>query len=177
MKKAELLEALENSREDFLELIEGMDEEAMLFKSSPDGWSVKDILAHLTRWEAELVKLLWQLRQGIQPTTLHFSALQVDEINAQWLQEDQNRPLDRILDDFHGVRNQTIRRVESFSEIQLQDKEKYPWLKGEALWEFIAKDSFEHEIEHMTQVREIRTMLHLDSASKVGGDDSNHGQT
>lgn len=175
MNKTELLEALENSREEFLELIEGMDEEAMLFKSSPEDWSVKDILAHLTRWEAELVKLLWQLRQGIQPTTLHFSDVQVDEINAQWLQEDQNRPLDRILDDFHGVRNQTIRRVESFSENQLQDKDKYPWLKGRALWEFIANDSFAHEGEHISQVREIRSRL--DFASKARGDDHDHGQT
>ncbi len=175
MNKTELLEALENSREEFLELIKEMDEEAMLFKSSAEDWSVKDILAHLTRWEAELVKLLWQLRQGIQPTTLHFSDVQVDEINAQWLQEDQNRPLDRILDDFYGVRNQTIRRVESFSENQLQDKDKYPWLKGRALWEFIANDSFEHEVEHISQVQEIRSKL--DFASQARGDDHDHGQT
>ena len=161
MNKKEILEALESGRENFLELIEGMDDEAMLFKTSQEDWSVKDILAHLTRWEAELVKLLWQLRQGMQPSTLHFSNAPVDEINAEWLQEDQTRPLERILSDFHGVRNQTLRRVESFSESQLIEKGKYPWLKGKALWELIANDSFEHEAEHAPQIRRIRAELQL----------------
>lgn len=163
MNKTELLEALETGRENFLELLEDMDDDAMLYKGSQEDWSVKDILAHLTRWEAELVKLLWQLRQGVQPTTLHFSNTPVDEINAQWLQEDQARPLDRILADFHGVRNQTLRRVESFSDSQLMDKGKYPWLKGKALWELIANDSYEHEAEHMPQIRKIRAELQLDT--------------
>ena len=156
MNKADLLEALENGREEFLELIDDLDEEIIIHKTNQDGKTVKDILSHLTRWEAELVKLLWQLRQGLQPTTAHFSGESVDAINARWYQEDHTRPLDRILIDFHGVRNQTIRRVETFSEDQLQDNKRYSWLKGQALWEWIAADSFEHEREHFNQVQQIR---------------------
>ena len=158
MNKSELLEALENGREEFLELIDDLEEDTILHKTNRDDWTVKDILSHLTRWEAELVKLLWQVRQGLLPTTAHFSGEDVNVINARWLEEDRSRPLDRILSDFHGVRNQTIRRVESFSDDQLKDEKRYPWLKGRALWEWIASDSFEHEQEHINQIQQIRAI-------------------
>jgi hypothetical protein len=158
MNKSELLEALENGREEFLELIDDLEEDTILHKTNRDDLTVKDILSHLTRWEAELVKLLWQVRQGLIPTTAHFSGEDVDVINARWLEEDRSRPLDRILSDFHGVRNQTIRRVESFSDDQLNDGKRYPWLKGRALWEWIASDSFEHEQEHINQIQQIRAI-------------------
>jgi hypothetical protein len=158
MNKSELLEALENGREEFLELIDDLEEDTILHKTNRDDLTVKDILSHLTRWEAELVKLLWQVRQGLLPTTAHFSGEDVDVINARWLEEDRSRPLDRILSDFHGVRNQTIRRVESFSDDQLKDEKRYPWLKGRALWEWIASDSFEHEQEHINQIQQIRAI-------------------
>jgi hypothetical protein len=158
MNKSELLEALENGREEFLELIDDLEEDTILHKTNRDDLTVKDILSHLTRWEAELVKLLWQVRQGLIPTTAHFSGEEVDVINARWLEEDRSRPLDRILSDFHGVRNQTIRRVESFSDDQLNDGKRYPWLKGRALREWIASDSFEHEQEHINQIQQIRAI-------------------
>jgi hypothetical protein len=121
-----------------------------------DGWAIKDILSHLVRWEAELVKLLWQLRQGQRPTTVHFTGTDIDEINSRWLAEDRSRPLERILDDFQGVRRQTIRRIESFSDQELNDPQHYPWLKGEPLAEWVAEDSFKHEAEHLSQITELQ---------------------
>ncbi|HEX6304010.1 MAG TPA: ClbS/DfsB family four-helix bundle protein [Anaerolineales bacterium] len=155
MNKKEIITALEESREDFLDLIEGLPGEDML-ATVFDNWSLKDVLAHLTMWEAELVKLMFQAQQGRKPTTVHFTSESVDERNAKWYRQNKDRPLDRILDDFHGVRNQTIRRVESFSERDLTDPNRYPWLDGTPLWRWIADDSFEHEAEHMAHIRAWR---------------------
>ena len=161
MNKEELTYALENGRESFLELLIDLDEEDMVHQQTSEGWSIKDILSHLTRWEAEIVKLLWQLRQGLKPTTNHFMGGSIDEVNARWLEEDRARPLDRILTDFHGVRNQTIHRIETFTDREITDELKYPFLKGKPLWEWIADDSFYHEVEHINQVEEIRAALNL----------------
>ncbi len=119
-----------------------------------DDWSVKDILAHVTMWEAELVKLLFQARQGRKPTTVHFSKVSVDERNEKWHLQNRDRPLDRVLDDFHGVRKQTIRQVKSFSDRELSAPNRYPWLEETPLWKWIAIDSFEHEAEHAAQIQE-----------------------
>ncbi len=152
MNKVELITALTQSREKFLEALEGLSEEAMLEPGVVGEWSVKDVLAHISRWEAELVKLLWQARQGVKPTTQLNSQEPDEEINARWQQEDRSRPLERILQDFHGVRNQTIRRLEAFTEQELNDPQRFPWLEGKPLWRWVAGDSFKHEIEHLEQI-------------------------
>lgn len=148
-----MLEALESGREKFLDLIEGLSEQDMQQPGVGGDWSIKDILVHLTRWEAELVKLLWQAHQGRTPTTVQVGELDIDEVNARWSSESRDRPLERALEDFHGVRNQTLRRVESFSDKDLNDARRYPWLDGKPLWEWIETDSFGHEAEHAEGIR------------------------
>ena len=156
MNKETILTALEDSREDFLEAIEGCSDEILLQPGVVGEWSIKDILVHLTRWEAELVKLLWQARQAKSPSTAHFSEVEVDEMNDRWYQESRTRSLEVTLEDFHGVRNQTIHRVEEFNDKDLTDPKRYPWLKDTPLWQWIAGDSFEHEAEHAAQIRDWR---------------------
>lgn len=169
MNKQELITALETGRENFLELFSSLDDEEMLLRDPKTGWSIKDILAHLTRWEAELVKLLWQIKQGQKPTTAHFSGIEIDQINARWLEEDRTRLLSRILDDYHGVRTQTIRRLEAFIDKDLTDPVQYTFLRNKALWEWIAGDSFEHEAEHGEQVKDL--VAFVKTSRKLSGSD------
>jgi len=152
MHKNELLIELEESREKFLDTLEGLPQDQWILPGVVGEWSIKDILAHLSRWEAELVKFLWQARQGERPTTIHLTQVDVDETNRLWFIDSRTRSLDRILDDFHAVRNQTLLRVEAFSDNELNDPKKYPWLSSRALWEWVASDSFEHEAEHAVQI-------------------------
>lgn len=152
MKKEELVEALENERENFLDTIDGLPDEALEEPGVMEGWTIKDLLTHLTLWEAELIKLLWQAKQGQKPSSAHFTNMNIDELNARWKEEMQDRALERVMADFHSIRNQTIRRVEAFSEKDLNDSNRYPWLKNRPLWEWIAGDSFEHEAEHRQQI-------------------------
>jgi hypothetical protein len=152
MTKSEILNQLTASREKFLAAIENLSEEEMTQPGINGEWSIKDILVHMTRWEAELVKLLWQASQGRRPTTIHFGKADVDEINLHWFEESRARPLELALQDYHGVRKQTIRRVKDLTEQALTDTNAYPWLDGQPLWEWIAGDSFEHETEHLNDI-------------------------
>lgn len=156
MNKKEILAALENSHERLVEVIEELTPDEIMTPGVVGDWTIKDLLAHITRWEAELVKLLWQIRQGVQPTTILNQDIPVDEINARWYDEDQTRPLDRILENFHGVRVQTIRRLGQFKEDELSDPQRYIWLKGRPLWMWVAEDSFDHDLEHMEQIQAWR---------------------
>ncbi len=153
MTKEELLDILDKSREEFMDSIDELSDETLEQPGVVGEWSIKDLMVHLSLWEAELIKLLWQARQGQKPTTIHFMPATDDEINARWYEETRERPLDRVLDDFEAVRRQTIRRVGSFSEKDLNDTQRYPWQKGVPLWKWIANDSFEHEKEHLEQIK------------------------
>jgi hypothetical protein len=152
MNQDEILDALEDQREKFLEAIDGLKEDQLAEPGVVGEWSVKDIMFHLTMWEAELVKLLWQAAQGVQPTTVHFGKTPVDELNAAWSGLSRTRSLDQVIDDFAGVRKQTSRRVSAFKDQDLKDAQRFPWLKGHPLWEWIAEDSFKHEAEHTAQI-------------------------
>jgi hypothetical protein len=168
MNKEELLTRLDESREGFLEAIEGLDEQQMITPGVCGDWSIKDILVHLARWEAELVKLLWQVRQGQKPDSALLSALQGgesdDDINARWYKESRNRLLDQALEDFHAVRTQTMRRVESFLDKELTDPNRYKFLEGHPLWEWVAGDSFEHEEAHLPDILAWRKSLNIDQS-------------
>jgi hypothetical protein len=159
MTKDELLDALEDERENFLDAIDGLSDEALLEPALAGGRSVKDVMIHISAWEAELVKLLWQVKQGDQPSTVHFSSVDVDARNEEWFTAYHDRPLPRVLDDFAAVRKQTVRRVEGLSDKDLNDPDRYDWLKGRPLWEWIAGDSFEHDAEHAAQIKEWRSPL------------------
>ena len=156
MKKSELLDELESSRERFLELIDNLQDEEYEEPGVNGAWSLKDVLSHLTRWEAELVKLLWQVSQGVAPTSAHFSKSSINELNERWYSEMRLRSLKMVLEDYHAVRNQTMRRLEDFSDQELNAERRYRWLGGKPLWVWVAADTYDHENEHSLQVKAWR---------------------
>ncbi|MBI5051699.1 MAG: ClbS/DfsB family four-helix bundle protein [Chloroflexi bacterium] len=155
MNKKEITQALNEERSKFLKSIEGLSDEQMTEKGVIDEWSIKDMLAHIATWESEMVTFIAQMKQGKKPRTNLMSG-KVEELNAEFYKSNKNRPLDRILADFHGVRKQTIKQVESLSEKELTDPKHSPHTKGNALWEIIEGDSFGHEAEHREQIGKWR---------------------
>lgn len=156
MNKNELLEKLEQSRSDFLELLEPLTEEEMMEPVLPEGWSVKDVLVHLMLWEAELIKLLFQTQQGVIPQTILNGQEPEDKTNARWYTQHKDRDFDQALKDFDLIRDQTIRRVEAFTDKDLTDPRRYKWLNGKPLWQWIAESTIEHEEEHAPAIRAMK---------------------
>lgn len=155
MNKSELLETLEDSHQELVEMLENLPEATLLEGGVNGSWSIKDILAHLTYWEGQLVTLLFQAKSGApKPGTVHFGSESVDAINERWHTQGQGRSLEMIWSDFIGVRKQTIRRVSAFSDTDLQDPQRYPWLSGKPLWMWVVNDTIEHEEEHADDIRE-----------------------
>lgn len=157
MMRDEIKEELRASRAEFDEAIDGLPEAAYMDSGVMGDWTLKDILAHICRWEGELVTMLFQLRQGKSPSRTRIEGMdQVDRHNEKWHREDQDRELDLVLSDFRGLRKQTLRRVEEFSEEELTDPDRFEDLRGRPLSEWIAVDTYEHEREHLAAVRAWR---------------------
>jgi uncharacterized protein (TIGR03083 family) len=155
----EILEHLEDERERLLETLDDLSDEQLLLPGVMGDWSVKDILAHLAMWEAELVKILWSAQQGQAPRSSYFSGVPVDEINENWRKLNTSRSLDHVLSDLRAVRKQTTRRLESFSDQDLNTPARFSWLKGGLLGEWIAEWTYQHESEHTTQIQQWREGL------------------
>jgi hypothetical protein len=155
MDKTELLEILEDSRQEMMEMIEDLPDNVLLETGVIGEWSIKDILAHLTFWEGQIVTLLFQTSNGMpKPTTVHFQDKSVDEVNKRWYESGKERALDIIWQDWAGIRKQTIRRVSEFNDKDLNDPQRFPWLNGVPLFQWIMNDTAEHEDEHADQIRD-----------------------
>ncbi len=153
MTKDELLAAIQKSRAELEAALAGLTDAQMVDPGVMGDWSVKDMLSHLTAWEAETVTLLAKTKLGKQPAAGHADK-EIDELNAKWYKENKNRPLERVLADHAGVRKQMLRQLENYNDAELN--EPRPWLKNRAVIEWVKADTFEHEAEHLVSLREWR---------------------
>jgi hypothetical protein len=155
MEKTELLEMLEDGRQEIMEMIEDLPDEVLLEPGVVGEWSIKDILAHLTFWEGQIVTLLFQAKSGMpKPSTAHFGQEALDDLNKRFYESGKERSLEIIWQDWASVRKQTIRRVSEFSDTDLNDLQRFPWLKGVPLYQWIMNDTIEHDDEHADQIRD-----------------------
>lgn len=153
MDKRSLIERLENSRNDFLDLLDEINEEDLELPGISGEWSIKDTLCHLTMWEAQMVTHLFQTQQGGNPRTVLNEGSPDDVVNARFYDACKGRALDLVLADFYAVRTQTIRRVEAFAEKDLANATRYAWTGGHPLSDYIIWAVVEHEEEHAAQIR------------------------
>jgi len=156
MEKKEIIEKLKNSRAAFLDAIDGLSDDAMLEPGVVGEWSVRDLLVHLTLWEAGLVTLLFHIKEGRKPPPDEKAAETMDQKNARWHAENKDRPLDLARADFIAVRKQTLRRVRALTQAEFEKADKLAWLEGAPLSKWIASDTFDHEAEHIQQIRAWR---------------------
>jgi hypothetical protein len=158
MTKQDTITALEASRREFLDAIDGLSPEQVLAPRTIGEWSVRDVLQHLSLWEAELVRLMLHVHQGRRPIGPAFTGARpdYDAINLEWHAQTVHRPLERVLDDFHGVRRQTVRWIGEFSDEDLARVRPEAWLRQRSLAEWILSYAIEHEAEHTRAIKEWR---------------------
>ena len=152
MNKSEVLENLRSSHQQILHAISGLSNQVIQQAGVEEEWSVKDILNHLSHWESELVTLLWSIQAGKKPFVPSHTSEEIDSLNQQIYLEGLKRPLEMVMQDFIGVRKQTIRRVEEFSEEELTNPDRCPFLRGISLAKKIAIYTFEHDLEHLDKI-------------------------
>jgi len=155
MNKSQLLESIQKEREAFEVSFADLTPEQMTMPGVMGEWSVKDILGHIALWESHLVTLLYSIERGVAPR-LHRSS-EVDKINAQSFAEQRERPLDRVLADFHAVHVQLLKRLDTTHERDLTDPKRFRWMEGEPLEKLMTSDTFKHYAEHRPAIEAWRS--------------------
>jgi hypothetical protein len=135
LSKTQLLAELKQENASWQALLDEIGEANMTQPEVAGGWSIKDIVAHLTGWRR------WTVRRF--QATLHHepdvpppwpSELQEDDaINAWIYQSNRNRPVADVLSDSREVFQHLVDAMEAFSEDELQDPRRFAWLEGEPL--------------------------------------------
>ena len=141
----QLLDRLDNSREQFLVAIEPLPDEALITPGAVDDWSIADVMINLTAWEAELVTALLRLDRRQRPDNLLAALADPEAYDAVRHAETQGRDLDLIFDDWQLVRVQLEEWLENFSASNLTNPRRYRWFKGKSLRQIIEETTINRE--------------------------------
>lgn len=158
MTKDELLRQLAENRAQWNALIESLSTEELIRPDACGYWSVKDVLVHISRWEAEAIKALFQADQNATPDCEYFNADYL-KVNEVWYQESKDRELERVLADYHAVRKQLVQRLTAFPEPELTDPARYPWMNHHGLIVLVKEIALDHEVDHLQGLKSWRTAL------------------
>lgn len=151
--KAQLLDDLRAEQAGWEALLTEIGEARMEEPDVAGGWSIKDIVAHLTGWRRWTVaRFQAALRHEPSPAPAWPPALQEDdEINAWIYAGSHDLPLTQVLTESRAVHNELVETLGAFSDEELHDAARFPWLEGEA-WNGAAFFGHFHD-EHEPDMR------------------------
>jgi hypothetical protein len=158
MTKQELIERIEQDWAKLQSSLDGLTEEQMHASGVVGTWSIKDILAHITAWQSRLITAMFKAARGFTPETTEGGAT-VDQLNEKWYREMKDRPFEQVWDDLDSSYHQLLKRIDSLSDQDLFDPQRFAWMRGDPFSTYIAGDSYEHYAEHAAQIEEWRKKL------------------
>jgi hypothetical protein len=153
LSKIQLLAELHQEQACWQALLDEIGEANMTQPDVAGGWSIKDIVAHLTGWRRRTVQRFQAaLKHEPDVSPPWPEALQADDdINAWMYEANRDRPLADVLRDSRDVFHQLVETLDAFSEEDLQDPHRFAWLEGEP---FSGKAFFAHfHEEHEPDMR------------------------
>jgi hypothetical protein len=147
--KAELLERMRAARGALDRTVAGLDE-AALSAPGPEGWAVKDHLAHLAAWGR---KVLGNMDGRSGPEVLGvpedvYKRGDWVEINEFVRAPDKDRPAAYILGEYRRVHAALLQRVEALPEAELFGQD-------DRLLNNIRGNSYDHDDEHRPWIEAV----------------------
>ena len=113
-------------------------------------WSVKDMIAHITWFEREMVGVL-RARALIGSDLWN---LPQDQRNAAIFEQNRYRSLDDVLAEAPWVYPQLVEAVHTLDDQDLNDPSRFTDMPADWVpWQIIAGNSFEHYRAHASDVR------------------------
>lgn len=162
MNKAELLDRIGAERARWEALLAMVDEARMDEPGVAGEWSVKDIVAHITWHEREMVGMI--RRHALVGSGLWQLAL--DQRNAEIFKENKDRPLDDVLEESRAVHQQFLDALGTLSEEDLVDPGRFPGMPPDwRPWDVVAGNSYEHYEQHMQDVRTVAQTVRASTPS------------
>lgn len=151
MNKREFLETLRSVRTQWEELLVEVGKEHMQEPGVEGSWSVKDIIAHVTWPEREMVAIL-QARSLAVGSELW--DLPQDELNDVVVAQKRDRPLQEVLAEEQQAYARFFEALNVLSEEELVEASHYQEMPADWIpWEMFASNCFEHYRAHMPALR------------------------
>ena len=155
MTTADVLDALAREWARLTKAVDSIGDRASTVSVTEEGWSTKDVLAHLLHWATQIAfglgaqvtppvymmeererRMLAAGSDPPMPTT--------DESNALAVAHYRDVPLDDVRGELERVVEALVERARLGSDDEMLATDAVPWAPGRPLWQFIAGDTFLH---------------------------------
>ncbi len=151
MDKATFINTLKQSRAEWEALLAQVDGERMLQPGAAGKWSVKDVIAHVTWGEREMVPIM---RTRVLAGSELWN-LPDDERNEIVYQQNRDRPLQEIMHEEQQTYANLLEAAQTLSDEDLNDPHRFKQMPEEWVpWQIIAGCSFKHYQDHMPSIRQ-----------------------
>lgn len=136
-------------------LLSSLSEAQVTASSLPNGWSVKDLTAHLTAWQQVSVARLEAARLSEEPALPDWfvgvtpELEDVDIINAQIYETYRDRPWSEVYQAWRDGFERFLTLAKEIPEADLANTEKYSWLHGYSLLDVLQGSYEHHRVDHL----------------------------
>ncbi len=149
----EILDALQEDLARFQKLIIRLDDEQQQMAITPEGWSVRDFLAHMSHWKAATQKLLvaYTHDQPLPPVMPSG-----DEANEEARQMDKSLSLPQVRNYWEETHERFTHLVaDNLDDRKLQEEVRPPWDENitQPICTIVASIC-EHDNEHFTLIEQ-----------------------
>ncbi len=154
--KSQVIDLLQFAHAEEQALIDGVPEAEREVSGTPSQMSVKDLVAHLTAAKQRETLGLAVAADGGTPES-------DDHDPEQIFNDQQYRPWDDIQAEAEQAINALVGQVERFTQEELTDSQRYPWLHGRPLVAEILGYGLWHPVSHLAErYRRQGQVPHLD---------------
>ncbi len=153
MSKAEIQARLEDGRRILLAALDGLGEKGLTDVAVVNGWTVRDVLAHILAWEEVALQRLDLIKSGQASQIQWFPAEAVDAQNARFHAAGRSLPLSDVLGRLAETLALIKERVQSMSDEQLNVEDTI----DRRVW--LPHSTYLHKEEHAAQIVQWRREL------------------
>ena len=161
MKRTQFVETLDRERAEWDALLTEMPTQRLTEPGVAGDWTIKDIIAHVTWHEREMVGLL-QGRTMLKGSGLWNLAL--EDRNQAIYDQNRHRVLEQVMKEAQEVFRELQGLVTEISDEELIDPSRFEGMPADWVpWEIMAGNTFWHYQQHVQDIR-----ARLESATCAG---------
>jgi hypothetical protein len=153
MNRATLLAQVAAGRDRLAAALAGLADDAMLDPVG-DGWTRKDVLAHLETWERRVVDDFALVRRGTVPDR----SVETDDLNDRELRANRHRSLADVRAGERAAWDAVVDAIREASDEELFDSHHFAWTDGDPFADWFRGNTDEHVEEHLEQLTRPRAL-------------------
>lgn len=155
-KREEILTKLNEEFEQWEERLSSLSEEEITTSRLPNGWSIKDLMAHLMAWQQVTTARLEAAQRNTSPVYPEWlaganpeSEEELHQFNARIFEAHQERPWSHVHQEWRTGFLSVVELGQEVPEDDLIEAGRYPWLDGSPLIAVLQGTYEHHHVDHL----------------------------